>query len=268
MNTLAQGEYYSGTESQTKFKKFILTKKVHSKGESLPNHLHNNAYITNVIRGSFSEKYDHKERQCCPNTVIYHPPYEKHSDKFYEDGFLFNIEIEKSYFEDLLNQYPTLDIPADCSYNKISALFNKIYYESINNDDFSEITISGLLEEIFSLINKNNNIPDISSYPYWLILVKEILHEERVSNISLEKISKEINIHPVHISRSFRKYFGITPGEYLRKLKAKNACIMIKEKKYPLSKVAVETGFYDQAHFTKIFKKIVGLTPLQYSKIS
>jgi len=75
-----------------------------------------------------------------------------------------------------------------------------------------------------------------------------------------------VNIHPIHLSRDFPKYFHCTLGEYLRKLKVENSLKILNNFEF-LSEVALECGFSDQSHFIRCFKENMGITPLQYKSI-
>jgi transcriptional regulator GlxA family with amidase domain len=61
--------------------------------------------------------------------------------------------------------------------------------------------------------------------------------------------------------RSFKKSFGETPLVYVRRQRMRRAQVMMLESREPLARIAVDCGMCDQAHFTRTFRKIVGITP-------
>jgi len=75
-------------------------------------------------------------------------------------------------------------------------------------------------------------------------------------------------VHPVHLCREFRRHFGCTVGELVRRLRVAHAAQQLTETEVPIQEIADLTGFADQAHFTRIFKTHTGTTPLQYRKSS
>jgi len=111
--------------------------------------------------------------------------------------------------------------------------------------------------------NEKKKIPD------WVNELKEIIQDQIDINLSLslKEISEEINIHPAYLSREFSKHFdNLSFGDYIRKLRIEKAVNLLETSKHSLSEIAYLTGFSDQSHFTRIFKKIMEKSPAEYRK--
>lgn len=122
-----------------------------------------------------------------------------------------------------------------------------------------------LLIEVFEkyLKNKSKN----KKTPAWVSELREIIQDQVDTNITLKQLSQDVNIHPAYLSREFSKYFdNLSFGEYLRKLRIEKAIDYLKVPGYSLTKIAYLTGFSDQSHFTRIFKKHIGTSPSLYRK--
>jgi AraC-like DNA-binding protein len=105
--------------------------------------------------------------------------------------------------------------------------------------------------------------------PSWAKELKEIIQDQIDTDLtlSLKKISKTLNVHPAYLSREFSKYFDdLSFGEYIRKLRIEKAIQLLDSQKYSLTEIAYLTGFSDQSHFTRIFKKHTGKNPSAYRK--
>ena len=105
--------------------------------------------------------------------------------------------------------------------------------------------------------------------PSWAKELKEIIQDQLDTNLSLnlKEISHNLNVHPAYLSRKFSKYFNdLTFGEYIRKLRIEKAIGLLNMSTYSLSEIAYLTGFSDQSHFTRIFKKYTGQNPSAYKK--
>jgi AraC-like DNA-binding protein len=101
--------------------------------------------------------------------------------------------------------------------------------------------------------------------PAWALKLKEIIQDQIDTNFSLnlKEISKVVNVNPNYLSREFSKYFeSLSFGEYIRKLRVDKAMDLLHSGKYSQSEIAYLTGFSDQSHFIRIFKKHAGMTPL------
>jgi YesN/AraC family two-component response regulator len=103
--------------------------------------------------------------------------------------------------------------------------------------------------------------------PAWAIELKEIIQDHIDTSLSLKEISKGLDISPSYMSREFSKHFGnISFGEYIRKLRIERAIELISTTSYSLTEIAYLTGFSDQSHFTRVFKKHTGQNPSMYKK--
>jgi YesN/AraC family two-component response regulator len=105
--------------------------------------------------------------------------------------------------------------------------------------------------------------------PAWAKELKEILQDQIDTNLalSLKDVSKELDINPAYLSREFSKYFeNLSYGEYIRKLRIEKAIELLETSNHSLTEIAYLTGFSDQSHFTRIFKKIRGENPSDFRK--
>jgi len=103
--------------------------------------------------------------------------------------------------------------------------------------------------------------------PSWAKELKDIIQDHIDTNLSLKEISKGLEINPSYLSREFSKYFeDLTFGEYIRKQRIEKAVELMQSPRYSLTEIAYLTGFSDQSHFNRIFKKHTGQTPSDYRK--
>jgi transcriptional regulator GlxA family with amidase domain len=63
---------------------------------------------------------------------------------------------------------------------------------------------------------------------------------------------------------AFRRVFRATVGEYVRRLRVDAAQRMLTNSDISLAQIALETGFADQSHLTRVFRRATGLTPKLY----
>lgn len=96
---------------------------------------------------------------------------------------------------------------------------------------------------------------------------KEYLTENFNKNISLESLAQIAYLSPFHLLRAFRKAVGLPPHEYVINLRVEHARQLLAQGR-AIADVAFATGFCDQCHLNRHFKRIVGATPGQYLKKS
>ena len=135
-------------------------------------------------------------------------------------------------------------------------------------DEFSRLSIEGLILELLAEASRSKIGADEKNLPVWLLQTEEFLHANFTESVTIEEISKIADVHPVHLSRVFRRKFGCTIGEYVRRLRVRFAAEQIASTEIPLCEIAQAAGFADQSHLHKIFKTTFGLTPVEYRKLN
>ncbi|HBQ99074.1 MULTISPECIES: AraC family transcriptional regulator [unclassified Roseofilum] len=93
--------------------------------------------------------------------------------------------------------------------------------------------------------------------------VREYLNTNYHANISLEELANLVDLTPLRLLRTFRKQVGLPPHTYLNQVRVYQAKRLLAAG-WSIINTALETGFTDQSHLHRHFKKIVGLTPGQY----
>jgi AraC-like DNA-binding protein len=105
--------------------------------------------------------------------------------------------------------------------------------------------------------------------PAWAKELRNLIQDQIDTNmsLSLQQVANELDINSSYISREFSKYFDSpTFGEHIRKLRIEKAVNLMNSTSVSLTEIAYLTGFSDQSHFNRIFKKYMGCSPSVYKK--
>ena len=89
------------------------------------------------------------------------------------------------------------------------------------------------------------------------------MQDESASPLSLTELSSVAGLTPSHFVRAFSRHYGMTPHAYLLDQRIRHARTLLRQGQ-PLAEVALASGFADQAHFQRQFKRRVAATPGQY----
>jgi AraC-like DNA-binding protein len=92
---------------------------------------------------------------------------------------------------------------------------------------------------------------------------RDYLAEHYAENVSLEKLARIANLSPFHFNRVFSEQLGMPPHAFQTQLRVSRAKTLLRQG-WAISQVASETGFADQSHLTRHFKRLVGVPPGQY----
>ncbi len=99
-----------------------------------------------------------------------------------------------------------------------------------------------------------------------LQVIKEYLHQNYQQKITLAELAQLADLNKFNIIRSFKEEFSIPPHTYQTLLRINLAKKLLRQDR-PIVEVVGETGFYDQSHFSKVFKSHTGVTPEKYQKL-
>jgi AraC-like DNA-binding protein len=105
--------------------------------------------------------------------------------------------------------------------------------------------------------------------PKWAKEIKAMIQDQIDTNmsLSLQQVSEELEINPAYLSREFSKYFeNLSFGDYIRKMRIEKAMNLMETTDYSLAEIAYLTGFSDQSHFNRIFKKQMSMKASEYKK--
>ena len=134
----------------------------------------------------------------------------------------------------------------------------------LQHEKHTQNPVEYLLIEIFEkyLKQKSSKKP-----PAWVKEIRHLIQDQIDTAVTLKELSKELAINPAYLSREFSRHFNnLSFGDYIRKQRIEKAIEYLHNSTYSLTKIAYLTGFSDQSHFTRIFKKQTGKSPSVYRK--
>jgi len=225
-----------------------------------------------VLKGEFIEHFNDTEVILSKRQLHVIKPQTCHyfvGSNLYQHNVLRNIAVEKNYFEQCLKNVGVensqrifrcfeLDEFTYASYKmKTDLLLQFTNSEQINDYLFqsmlSDILISGLIQ-----VNNNKDIPKWLQSTYDEFSHNKNFVEGLQQLIALSGKSQE------HLTRSFKKYYGISPSEYINKLRLKEATHLLRTSDEKVINIVYDCGFNNIAYFNRLFKDRYGVSPREY----
>ncbi len=123
----------------------------------------------------------------------------------------------------------------------------------------SVIGVAGVMREVGKM--HANNARLLSMAP-----ALETIMRDYAEPLSIARLAEQVSLSRSQFNRQFKKKFQTTPLKYLTKVRIDAACRLLAETELPISDIALQTGFYDQSHFTHQFMPHKHMTPSQYRK--
>lgn len=194
---------------------------------------------------------------CDTLSVTYHSPGESGTGRVGPDGatiLVLTLGIERSVglVEDGL---------ASRKWTALSChpLAMQVLRESTFVDPDSDWELEELTLQLFHASQDRRH--GESRRPRWWQRLEEVLDDIGSGYRPLETIAEQVGIHPIHLCSTYRDLTGTTIGSELRGRRVRSACRRILNTTDPLGLIAVESGFADQSHFIRSFRKTFGFRP-------
>ncbi|TGG91689.1 AraC family transcriptional regulator [Natronospirillum operosum] len=119
---------------------------------------------------------------------------------------------------------------------------------------------------LFERYVKNGRTDDVvGSESRAIDMARRFIDESLDKHLSLTEMAGAAGLPPFRFYRAFEKSTGMTPHAYQRQARVRLATSLIRDNR-PLSEVAMLTGFADQAHLTRWFRRMMGVTPGVFQK--
>ncbi len=150
---------------------------------------------------------------------------------------------------------------------------NRYFFESLRNRlNMKNKNLRLAAEHIFlsflyDLVENNKLHLDSDYKKIYIEQALEVMHENIYKNIELKEIANIIGISESHFIRIFTEVMGMSPIQFYLFLKVEVAQSLLKRSNMQIQDIANKLSFYDQFHFSKLFKDKLGLSPSQYRKM-
>lgn len=265
MKISSKGKYYGTQDVKVSFDELVLTQYDYTI-EKTPWHYHENPYFMFVIQGNMIDCNKKVKSLLPPGSLMLNNWQEGHYGVRHSNNAVgFHLEFEKSWFKKNGVDLNILEGSQLIKNPQIHLLFAKLYHEFVLVDPYSEVSTGLLLLQICDALGTAKAF-NHKSAPKWIDKLKEILQYD-TTNLNLQYLSEQLDIHPVHISRAAPKYLFTSLGEYIRQVKIKRAIPLLLDSDHSLTQIAYEAGFSDQSHFNHVFKYYLNLSPGQWRKL-
>ena len=223
---------------------FDFTETTHQPNHTLRRHEHELANIAFTIDGSFTEILDRHRFECSSQSIVIKPAGEAHANEYGSTGArCFLIEVHPHRLEAL---HPLSYILKQVTHLRgamLSIGVLRIRKEMRVMDTASMLAIEALTLELIVELSRNSLLRTERKLPVWLTRAKQMLHEHSSESITLSEVAQQVDIHPVHLAREFRRFYGCTLGEYLRGLRIQHACRELSSSDMPLVEIALAAEF-------------------------
>ncbi len=211
-------------------------------------HSHRDAHFVLVVEGAYLTDAAPETGPLCGMSVVYNPPGVTHRDRFASPTGRFaclSVAAEKLLPFEGAHQLP--DRPTlmrDPS--AVADFFHRAFDAESDLDGFSLDALTN--------VSRSREVLDRTP-PFWIRKAIDFIESKLPDAISISGVAGEIGVHPVHLARSFRKFLGESPAQYIQRRRLCRAYEMMATTRHSLADIALACGYADQSHFSRAFRK-------------
>lgn len=260
--SLCKGQFFGEVVRRQRSSGLVLTELRHPQRRRFPRHDHELAYFGFTLDGGYHERVAGRSVEQGPLSLAFHPPSLEHLDEVGEGGGrIFCIEIGNRWLERLRQESRVvLDfglLPSGRSLGLAVRLYRELRAASGPGLLVEELALDLLAQAV----HQPAALAGERRPPSWLGAVEERLREGFREPLCLDDLAAVAGVHPVYMSRTFHRFRGVTLGETLQELRVRHVCAGLVAPCLSLTDLALDAGFADQSHCTRVFKQRTGMTP-------
>jgi AraC family transcriptional regulator len=232
-------------------------------------HTHEAAHFIVVLAGRYVTSASGGCGPCGASTVIYNPPGTTHQDRFAAikgrmTGRFLSISVEGSRMS-AIGQHVSLAERAVClSHPDATTAAVRLRRELDFRETASQLAVEGLCLELVAAAARRPERP-WRSPPPWLNLAEELLRDVG-ADPRIDAVAGACGVHPVHLARTFRRFYGCPPAEYRSRCRLNRAAHLLRTSNQRLSDIALACGFCDQSQMSRAFRRVHAIAPSEYRR--
>ena len=148
------------------------------------------------------------------------------------------------------------------------SLWQEVYHAAASSDHLRDMIINEKLSKLQTMMMRESWNPEAKRQPGLkrqnLQQVKAYLDEHFDEKITLDQLAERFFINKHYLGRVFRNQFGMTVNHYIMYVKVTHAKQLLRFSELSIEEIAVKCGMEDANYFSRMFKKVEGISPSQF----
>jgi AraC family transcriptional regulator len=241
---------------RVEFDDYVVRETGYASGGRMAPHAHEFSNITAVVNGEMHETIDaaeHRGRSC---SVLLKPAGTMHSNLWLGRRGTRTVSIE--FRSRSIARWQWVEDP-----DTARAALELLASLRTTSRDAVETASQSLIAAATAAASLGTG-----ELPAWVAEVRMLLEARFDEPLRFESIAAELGLHPVYLSRAFRRYTGVAMSDYVRSLRLKHARHLLSATDLGIAAVSLDSGFADASHLCRVFATAHALTPKSFRRIT
>ncbi|HUR81148.1 MAG TPA: AraC family transcriptional regulator [Thermoanaerobaculia bacterium] len=231
----------------------------YDKGSIAP-HRHERARIAMLLDGSVAEETNGRIVDIRKHQLVFWPEGVTHSNVFGRASQSLQIELSHEIYRHVARWFPPPPSPIDS--DRFEGATQRLLREVDRYDAASPMALQSAIYEIVARASRLTSSQEPLSFAVTQAI--RFANASIADPIAIGDLAEAANVSVRSLHERFTEELGTTPMDYVRDLRLTHAESLLRETQLPAAEIAAACGFYDQAHFCRLFKQRTGTTPRQF----
>lgn len=232
-------------------------------GQHIHRHVHAHAQFVLVLDGSLTEVRGDERTTFARATLLFRPGGERHTYDVPNGARCLVVDMDPTWLGRAREHAPLVARSTAFRRGLLVHLAQRLYDEFRQRDEVARLAIESLALGVLAEASRRGRPAADRRAPLWLQMAMSIVDARFAERLPLAEVAKSVGVHPVHLARTFRRFYRTTFAGYVRQARIDFARRQLAGPA-ALSDIACAAGFCDQSHFSRCFKRHTGLTPAEY----
>lgn len=230
---------------------FVLSENINKEFSS---HNHASHYIISLcIKGSVSATLKNKSLRLKENDFFTVPPFMPHAVSLTDTSVLVSLCMDKSFIEDYSSQKGKKILEMLLLSPKIQKWITKPQTELLLQ----------AVSHVYELNDTHKEVNSPAAMENDMLILCDRLTNYFSDSLPLDNLAKDLYLSKYYLIRKCKRNLGLTPHKFHLQNRIRKAQTLLFTNK-SVTEASVNTGFYDQSHFDRAFKNIVGISPTEF----
>lgn len=224
------------------------------KNSDMQIHDHDYLTVSLLLSGSLIEHTNEGTQIVKAGDVLIKPPALMHSNIFPENCSILSFKLfDTKYFNFTWEDWEVIQKPG------LLKEFLKVIANDKRKDSLSELKYA--LKAAMKKRQEDQHAPEK------IKIVKHLLELHFLETVRITDLAHEVNLNPVYLGQAFKKFYGTDIKSYQQRLRLHYTVSKMFNQSDKLTQIAYSSGYADQSHFSREFKKQTLFSPKQFSSL-
>lgn len=243
----------------------MISEVSYAPGERMARHSHPHSSVTLVLAGEILESVGGREEVAGPLSVVVKPAGVVHADLFgprgahtLQIGIREESGAEGAWMVGWRWHHARMGIREFIALARIVKERRRVPASAV------ETRVWDVLGALAGADDAREN----GAPPAWLVRVREALDDRLPDPVEVRELAGYAGVHPISLTRAFKRHFGETVTEYRRRTRLRQAAGVLARGSMSVSAVAHSSGFSDHSHLCREFRRATGVAPSDYRRLA